>query len=263
MAVNVPRIRVLIVDDEAAARQHLVRLLQEHPDIAIVGECANGEEAVEALRAKDVDLALLDVQMPRLDGFGVIAAIGADRMPPIIFVSAYADFAVRAFEAYALDYLLKPFDGARLAKAMERAREALADRRTAGAGDERLAALLAHVGGSEARYPDAIAIKNGVRYVVTPVAEIDWIEADGNHARVFMQKRPRLLTKSLAVLEKDVLDPSVFVRVHRSSIVNARKIASVEPEVHGDLTLVLQDGTRIPCSRRYRKNLEGRLYFTS
>ena len=258
-------IRAILVDDEPPARQHLTRLLKAHPDVTIVGECSTGAEAIATLRSMPVDLVFLDVQMPVMDGFGVIAAIGPDKMPPIIFNSAYSEFAVRAFEAYAVDYLLKPFDAARLGVAMDRAREQLAARATSGAEpDERLKGLLAHVEGPETdRYPDAIAIKTGAHYVVTRVADIDWIEADGNYARVHIQKRPRLLTKSLATLEKDVLDPDVFVRVHRSSIVNAQKIATVEPDVHGDLTLVLRDGTQVQCSRRYRKQLEGKLYFTS
>jgi two-component system LytT family response regulator len=266
VAMTTRAIRALVVDDEAGARQNLARLLKAHDDVAIVAECADGADAVDTLRAMPVDLVFLDVQMPVLDGFGVIATVGADDMPPVIFTSAYSDFAVRAFEAYAIDYLLKPFDATRLSKALDRAREQVALRRAPAndAEDQRLAGLLAHVAtpGAE-RYPDAIAIKGGASYIVTPIADIDWIEADGNYARIHVQKRARLLTKSLATLEKDVLDPGIFVRVHRSSIVNAKKIAAVEPEVHGDLTLVLHDGTHVQCSRRYRKQLEEKLYFTT
>jgi two-component system LytT family response regulator len=259
-------LRAIVVDDEAPAREHLGRLLKLHPEVTIVRECADGAEAVETLRSTSVDLVFLDVQMPGLDGFGVIAEIGADRMPPVIFISAYSEFAVRAFEAYAIDYLLKPYDGARLGVALERAREQMVARKahSDGKDDERLTGLLAHVRGPQSdRYPDAIAIRSGSQYVVARVADIDWIEADGNYARVYVQKRARLLTKSLATLEKDVLDPEVFVRVHRSSIVNTRKIATVEPHAHGDLTLVLHDGTQVQCSRRYRQRLEDKLYFTS
>jgi two-component system LytT family response regulator len=258
-------IRALVVDDEAAARQYLVRLLRPHTDVVIVGECVNGREALDALREMAVDLVFLDVQMPELDGFGVIAGIGANKMPPVVFMSAYSEFAVRAFEAYAVDYLLKPFDAARLAVGLDRAREQLAVRKRGDdAGDERLKGLLAHrEGPATDRYPEAIAIRSGPHYVVTRVSDIDWIEADGNYAKVHIAKRPRLLTKSLATLEKEVLDPNVFVRVHRSSIVNTRKIATVQPDVHGDLTLVLSNGTHVQCSRRYRKQLDGKVYFTS
>ena len=260
-----PTIRAIIVDDEAPARQHLGRLLQAHPEIEVVRECADGASAVRTIGSTGVDLVFLDVQMPELDGFGVIAEVGPERMPPVIFISAYSEFAVRAFEAYAIDYLLKPYDGARLRVALERAKEQMAARKAHhDADDERLNGLLAHVEGPETdRYPDAIAIKSGANYVVTRVADIDWIEADGNYARIYAQKQARLLTKSLATLEKDVLDPEMFVRVHRSSIVNTQKIASVKPQQHGDFTLVLHDGTHVQCSRRYRKRLEDKLYFTS
>ena len=258
------KIRALVVDDEGEARQHTIRLLQAHTDITVVGECADGADAVRVLRSTPVELVLLDVQMPALDGFEVIATIGAAKMPAIVFISAYSEFAVRAFEAYAIDYLLKPFDAKRLGAALERAREEIARRKERRDPDERLPALLAHARAGESdRYPESIAIRSGASYVVTRVADIDWIEADGNYARVYVQKRPRLVTKSLAVLEKDVLDPAVFVRVHRSSIVNAKRIATLAPESHGDMTLTLLDGTRVQCSRRYRKRLEDRLYFTS
>jgi two-component system, LytTR family, response regulator len=271
-------IRAIIVDDEGPARQHIRALLQAHADVVVVGECATGLEAVGALAATAVDLAFLDVQMPELDGFGVVAEIGPERMPAVIFTSAYSEFAVRAFEAYALDYLLKPFDDARFAAALERARQQIRAERgvtingahptseaaTSGAADARLTGLVEHVRRpQQARYPEALAIKSGAHYVVVRMADVDWIEADGNYARLYAQKRPRLLTKSLATLEKDVLDPEVFVRVHRSAIVNSTKIAAVEPHFHGELTLVLHDGTRVQCSRRFRKRLEEKLYFTT
>ena len=262
-------IRALIVEDDARARERLRALARSSGDLAIAGECADGRAAVTALAAGGVDLVFLDVEMPRLDGFGVIAEVGAERMPPVIFTSAFSEYAVRAFEAYALDYLLKPFDDERFAAAVARAVEELEARRLAsggggGAENPRLAGLLEHLR-SEAlpMYPDAIAIRAGDQYVVVRVADIDWIEADGNYAKLFIQQRSRLLTKTLAKLEQDVLDPRVFVRVHRSAIVNASRIAAVEPLSHGELSLVLKDGTHVPCSRRHRKDLEERLYFTS
>jgi two-component system, LytTR family, response regulator len=259
-------IRAIVVDDEAPARQRLQSLLEAHPDIDVVRECANGREAVDVLTTTSVDLVFLDVQMPELDGFGVIAAVGVERMPPIIFTSAYSEFAVRAFEAYALDYLLKPFDDKRLEAALDRAREEVSARRATSMAenDARLVGLLQHLDRAESNhYPEAIAIKTGAQYVVTRVADIDWIEADGNYAKVYIQKRPRLLTKSLTTLEKDVLDPETFIRVHRSAIVNTARIAAVEPQLHGDVTLLLHDGTHVQCSRRFRKRLEEKLYFTT
>jgi len=266
VALTGSAIRAVVVDDEAPARDRLCACLARHPDVTVVRECANGREAVEALRSTQADLVFLDVQMPELDGFGVVAAIGPARMPPVIFTSAYSEFAVRAFEAYALDYLLKPFDDARLSAALDRARQELGDRarQPAGDGDVRISSLLEHVQQQSApRFPEAIAIKTGTQYLVARVAEIDWIEADGNYSRLYIHKRPKLLTKSLATLEKDVLDPDVFVRVHRSAIVNATKIAAVEPQIHGDLVLQLHDGTRVQCSRRFRKRLEEKFYFTT
>jgi two-component system, LytTR family, response regulator len=267
-----PPIRAIIVDDDALARQRLRLLADAEPDIAVAGEYQDGREAVEALAAGDIELVFLDVEMPRLDGFGVVSEVGADRMPPIIFTSAYSEFAVRAFEAYALDYLLKPFDDARFAAAVMRARERVEIRRSASTGrvagavelDSRLMGLLEHLRRpTSADYPDAIAIRTGGQYSVVRVADIDWIEADGNYAKVYVNQRPRLLTKTLGTLEREVLDPNVFVRVHRSAIVNTTKISAVEPHFHGELTLILSDGSRVECSRRFRKNLDEKLYFTT
>jgi two-component system, LytTR family, response regulator len=270
--VKSPAIRAIIVDDDPLARQRLRLLATAEPGLDIVGEYSDGREAVDALARGDVELVFLDVEMPRLDGFGVVSEVGVDRMPPVIFTSAYSEFAVRAFEAYALDYLLKPFDDARFAAAVARARERVDSLRAAVAAreapelslDPRLIGLLEHLRRpAGTSYPDAIAIRSGGQYVVVRVADIDWIEADGNYARVYVQQRARLLTKTLGTLEREVLDPHVFVRVHRSAIVNTTKIATVEPHAHGELTLVLHDGTRVECSRRFRKNLDDRLYFTT
>ena len=258
-------LRAIIVDDEAPAREHIRALLAPHADVIVVRECVDGRDAVDTLKTTPVDLVFLDVQMPDLDGFGVVSALGPERMPPVIFTTAYSEYAVRAFEAYALDYLLKPFDAKRFAAALDRAREELHARspQSSAPDDARLTGLLQHLQPPRNRYPDAIAIKTGNQYVVIRVADVEWIEADGNYARLYVQQRPHLLTKSLATLEKDVLDPEIFVRVHRSTIVNTTKITAVEPQLHGDLTLVLQAGTHVQCSRRFRKRLEEKLYFTT
>ena len=258
-------INALLVDDDEPARERVRSLLAAHPDVVIAGECRDGREAVRAIGASPIDLVFLDVEMRQLDGFGVLTEVGAERMPPVIFVSAYSQYAVRAFEAYALDYLLKPFDDARFATALDRGRTQVNARRHANAAlDQRLIGILEHLQRPQpAHFPDALAIRSGDQYVVVRVADIDWIEADGNYARLYVRGRARLLTRTLAALESDLLDPSVFIRVHRSAIVNVSKIASVEPLFHGELTLVLQDGTRVPCSRRHRNRLEERLYFTT
>jgi len=261
-----PRLRAIIVDDDVMALRRLRDLLGAHPDIEIVRECGDGIAAVEAIRATPADIVFLDVQMPGLDGFQVVAAVGAAQMPPVVFTSAYAEFAVRAFEAYALDYILKPFDDERFEAALGRVRPRLAAiAPAADAGlDARLLALVEHLRApATARYPEAIAVKAGAQYVVVRVADVDWIEADGNYSKLYVQKRPRLLAKSLVTLEKDVLDPERFVRVHRSAIVNVAKIIAVEPHFHGEVVLVLYDGTHVDCSRRHRKHLEERLYFTT
>jgi two-component system LytT family response regulator len=264
-----PPIRALVVDDDASARRRLRELAGRATDLVVIGECVDGREAVEALAANDVDLVFLDVEMPRLDGFGVIAEVGPDRMPPIIFTSAYSEFGVRAFEAYALDYLLKPFDDARFHAALQRARQQIEARGSHEVAvpaevDPRLLGLLEHLRDPHrSSFPEAIAVKTGGQYVVVRVADVDWIEAEGNYSKLYVKRRPRLLTKTLATLEKEVLDPDVFVRVHRSAIVNATKITAAEPHLHGDLSLVLHDGTHVHCSRRFRQRLAERLYFTT
>lgn len=270
-----PIIRALIVDDDALARERLRGLLQEETDVALAGECADGSEAAAVLAGGAVDLVFLDVQMPGIDGFGVVARVGLASMPPVIFTSAYSEFAVRAFEACALDYLLKPFNDERFRSALYRARQQISaqrERRTAAGAtsslaldlDARYTGLLEYLRRPQgSRYADAIAVRAGERYVMVRIAEIDWIEADGNYARLHVQQRPRLITKSLTALERDVLDPEVFVRVHRSAIVNTERIVAAEPLFHGELSLVLKDGSRVQCSRRHRKDIEERFYFTS
>jgi two-component system LytT family response regulator len=260
-------IRTLVVDDDVLARTHLRALLEGEADVEVVGECADGRTAVERIATLQPDLVLLDVQMPLLDGFGVVQQVGPGRMPPVIFISAHSDFAVRAFEAYALDYVLKPYESTRLLAAIARARETVAARRRAHAAlpdDGRLTALLAQFAlPTVPRYPDSLAVKLGDQYHVLRVPDIDWIEADGNHSRLHIAQRHRLIAKSLALLERQVLDPARFLRVHRSSIVNISKVVAVEPMFHGDVQLVLQNGTRVDCSRRYRSRLQERLYFTT
>lgn len=267
IAIMSTQIRTLVVDDDSHARHHIRELVKAFPDVSIVHESSGGLDAVEVIRAANLDLVFLDIQMADLDGFGVVAAAGADRMPPVIFMTAFSEYAVRAFEAYALDYLLKPFDSTRLAAAVEKARQQIAVRNNNPGNpppDGRISGLLQHLARPDDHlFPEAIAIRNGPQYVVTRIADVDWIEADGNYSRLHVHKRPRLLTKSLATLEKDILDPDVFIRVHRSAIVNATRITAVEPKMHGDLRLVLQDGTHVECSRRFRKRLEEKLYFTS
>ncbi|MBD0320777.1 MAG: response regulator [Gemmatimonadetes bacterium] len=256
------QIRTLVVDDDPHARRRLLSLLEREEGIAVIGECADGAEAIAAISELHPDLVFLDVQMPGVDGFGVVEAVGAARMPVTVFVSAHFEFAIRAFEAYALDYLLKPFDEERFRVAATRAREAVHARR--GRNDPRIEALLGYLRTPERPpYPEMLAIKSGSQHRFVPVTDIDYIQADGNHIRIFVERTPRVVSKSLAELEENVLDPRRFVRIHRSTIVNLARIAYVESLFHGDLSITLKDGTRLTCSRRYRARLQERVHFTS
>ncbi|HET6231958.1 MAG TPA: LytTR family DNA-binding domain-containing protein [Longimicrobiaceae bacterium] len=252
-------IRALVVDDDPLARKRIRALLEHEEDVALIGECADGAEAIPRIREERPDLVFLDVQMPQVDGFGVVEAIGAEHMPVVVFASAYVEFAVRAFEAYALDYLLKPFDEARFRAALQRARAAVRGR---AAVDPRMGALVDFLQApARVEYPQTIAIKVGDQYRFLGVDEIDWIEADGNYARLHVGGQQRLLHKTLADMEERLLDPARFVRIHRSTIANVSRIAAAEPLFHGELSVILKDGTRLVCSRRYRPRLQERVPF--
>ncbi|HEX2207662.1 MAG TPA: LytTR family DNA-binding domain-containing protein [Longimicrobium sp.] len=254
-------IRALVVDDDPLSRQRIRTLLERENDIEVVGECADGAEAIPVIREERPDLVFLDVQMPGVDGFGVVDAIGPELMPVTVFASAYVEFALRAFEAYALDYLLKPFDEERFARALERARHAARSRRAT--PDPRLDALVQLLRAPvRPEYPQLLAVKSGDQYRFVEVADIDWIEADGNYIRLHLGKQERLVHKTLQEMEEHLLDPAKFVRIHRSTIVNLSRIASVEPLFHRELSVALKDGTKLVCSRRYRPRLQERVYFT-
>jgi two-component system LytT family response regulator len=258
----VDRIRTLIVDDDALARERIRALVDLDPGLDLVGECADGLEGIRCIRDAEPQLVFLDVQMPRVDGFGVVSSIGVAKMPVTIFVSGYVDFALRAFEAYALDYLLKPFDDARFRTAVGRAREAVEARTWS--GDPRIEALLSFLHApARPRYPETLAVKAGGLYRFVPVSEIDYIVADGNHIRLFIEKSSKTVHKSLTEMESSVLDPDRFVRIHRSTIVNLARISFVEPLFHGDLSVALKDGTRLMCSRRFRPRLQEKVHFTA
>jgi len=255
-------LRTLIVDDDELSRGRIRSLLRDDPEIEVVGECRDGAEAIERIRAEAPDLVFLDVQMPEVDGFGVVQAIGAERMPVVVFVSAYVEFALRAFEAYALDYLLKPFEDERFHTAVQRAKRQVRGRGPA--SDERLAALLSYMERPRPEsYPEVLAIRVGEQYALVRVETIDWIEADGNYARLHLEGGSRLISKTLTELESKVLDPARFARIHRSTIVNLSRVVALEPLFHGEYSVILRDGTRLVCSRRYRHRLQERIYFTS
>jgi two-component system LytT family response regulator len=250
-------IRVLVVDDEAAARRGLRRRLAAVPDLVVVGECEDGEAAVAAIPALRPDLVFLDIQMPGLDGFGVIEAVGLHRMPAVVFVTAYDEFALRAFEVNALDYLLKPVDDARLQAALERARARAATR-----DDDwkrRLAAALDGLGHPAApRWCKRLAIRGNGRVLLVDVAEVDRIEAAGNYVHVHQGRKAHLLRETMAGLEAR-LDPERFARVSRAAIVNIDRVRELQPMFNGDFVVVLKDGTEVTGGRRYRDALRSLL----
>jgi two-component system LytT family response regulator len=245
-------IRAMIVDDEPLARRRIRSLLAEAGDVEVAAECANGKEAIRAIEASPPDLLFLDIQMPELDGFDVLQAIGVGHVPVVIFVTAYDQFAVRAFEAHALDYLLKPFDDERFEAALQRARTQIRQRQ-GGDLDRRLRALLA-----EARrdrgYLQRLAVPTGQRSVLIRTEQIDWIEAERNYIRLHVGGRTHLLRENLSRIES-ALDPTVFCRIHRSTIVNINRIQAVEAPLRGESLVVLHDGTKLTSGRSYRANL--------
>jgi two-component system LytT family response regulator len=246
------KIRALIVEDEPLARERIRTLLEEEPDVHIVGEVGDGRSAVEAIRARSPDLVFLDVNMPELDGFGVIEEIGTDDMPAVVFVTAFDQFAVKAFDTHALDYILKPFDQDRFHTAVDRARDALR-RRDAGELDARLKDLLSEV--RRPHYVERLAVKAGGKIIFLRIDDIDWIGAEGNYARLHTGNRSHLLRETMSSLEEK-LDPQRFLRIHRSTIVNTDAIAELEPLFQGDYVVILRGGTRLTSSRGYRGNLQ-------
>lgn len=246
------RIRTVIVDDEPLARKRLADLLAEIHDVEVLAECTNGEEAIRTIEETRPDLLFLDVQMPEIDGFDVLHAIGVGCVPAVIFVTAYDQFALRAFEAHALDYLLKPFDDERFAASLQRARERIRQQQF-GDVDRRLLALL-----NEAR-PDRghiqrLVVPSGHRSIFIRTDDVDWIEAERNYIRIHVRGQAHLLRENMSRIES-ALDPSKFCRIHRSTIVNIDRIHAVESLARGEYLVTLHDGTKLTSGRSYRQNL--------
>lgn len=248
-----PLIRVLVVDDEPLARTMLREMLRSDPQVAIVGESSNGREAVEAIRSQAPDLVFLDVQMPELGGFEVLETLGKVPIPHVIFVTAYDQYAVRAFEVHALDYLLKPFDRERFDVCWQRARAQIMRERNGGV-DQRILLLLEELKAGS-RYLERLVIKSGGRIYFLETNEIDWIEAEGNYVSVHSGKKSHLLRETISSLESQ-LDPRKFVRIHRSSIVRIDRIQELQPWFHGEYRVILQNGTQLTLSRNYRDKLQ-------
>jgi two-component system LytT family response regulator len=244
------QLRILIVDDEPLARERVRRLLQAEPDVAIVGECADGVEAIAATRSKHPDLIVLDVQMPEVNGFDVLSALAPEEVPLVIFATAYDEHAVRAFEVHALDYVLKPFDDERFLEALQRARERRGLERRSQDVAKILAALEEIRGGKETLRRIAVRSTGHIAFVRT--ADIDWVEAQGDYVSLHSQGKRHLVRENIGVLEER-LRGGGFVRIHRSTIVNISRIRELQPLFHGDYSVVLHDGTRLTMSRSYRE----------
>ena len=260
-------LRVVVADDELLARQRIRRLLRRESDVRIVAECPDGAATVAAVLREAPDLLFLDVQMPELDGFAVLRALPPERVPVTVFVTAFDQYALQAFEAQALDYLLKPFTESRFRAAFERAR-ALIDRSDAA---ERTAilklleqlrlehrAIRRHMEASGAETSERILVREDGLLRVIPVGEVDYLEAARNHVRVHAGRAVHLLREPLSSLEAR-LDPGRFARIHRSTVVNLDRVTEIQPWFSGDCMVVLQGGAKLRLSRSYRHEFESRL----
>ena len=236
-------IRALIVDDEPLSRERVRMLLGTHPEVQVVGECADGREAVSAIRAETPDLVFLDIQMPELDGFDVLQQLHGTRMPAVIFVTAYDEYAIRAFEVNAVDYLLKPVDPARFAAALERVTRSRPDDVV-----ERVLSVVESI--KRPRYRTRFVVRDAKGAFFLPADAITWLEAADNYVRLHTAGNAYLLRETLKNIEAS-LDPERFVRVHRSAMVNLEKIARVEPWTRGEYVIILRDGTRLTSSKAY------------
>jgi two-component system LytT family response regulator len=273
-------IRVLVTDDEPIARRRIRRFLRAESNVEVIGEASNGREAIEAIRQHNPDLVFLDVQMPDVDGFGVVQALGAEQMPAVIFVTAYDEYALKAFEVNALDYLLKPFDAERFKSAFQRAREHI-DRVTTAQAGRRLKTLLEQVlqddkvdvnmatqallgaSGTHAApkngYLDRLMVKSDGRVFFVKVADVDWFEASGNYVRVHVGKTSHLIRETMNGIESS-LNPQMFARIHRAVIVNLDRIKELQPWFAGDYVVILRDGRQLKLSRTYREQLQSRMH---
>lgn len=245
-------IRTIIVDDVDLARER-IKILLADAELEIVAECANGREAIKAIHSLKPELVFLDIQMPNISGFEVVEAIGVEEMPAVIFVTAYDEFALRAFEINAVDYLLKPFDEARLKRAVERAKREIAGRTPALEVEEKLRRLLKEVT-SEPKYLKRIPVKSARDMTLVLTGEIDWISAAGHYLELHVGSEKHLIREQLNRLEAK-LDPEKFVRIHRSIIVNLDSIKSLHPLFNGDHLVILNNGQELNLSRTYHEKL--------
>ena len=243
-------VRALIVDDEPLAREIIREMIRRDEEVEIAGECGNGIDAVSAIEDARPDIVFLDIQMPEMNGFEVIEAVGASKMPAIIFVTAYDQYAVNAFKVHALDYILKPFDWERFREALERAKSQIK-----GESDlsEKLSALLEKMRKKQ-DYAERLIIKTNGRVIFLRVEEIDWIEAEGNYVRLHVGKDSYLQRDTIGGMEAK-LDPTRFPRIHRSAIVNIDRVQELRPWFQGDYCVILRNGKELPLSRNYWEKL--------
>ena len=250
--MNAVRIKALITDDELLARKFIRRMLKQDPEVEIVGECSNGKEAVEMIKQHKPDVVFLDIQMPEMNGFAVLEALGPEHLPEIVFTTAYESYAIRAFEIHALDYLLKPFDQVRFKAALKHVKEQFSShpqresRLQLGALLENLRASPAHL--------DRIIIKADGRITFLNTREIDWIEADDKYVHLHIGKGTRMVRQTLSAMEAE-LDPRRFVRIHRSAIVNVERIKELQPLFSGEHSVLMENGTKLTLSRNYKEKL--------
>ncbi|HEY0174055.1 MAG TPA: LytTR family DNA-binding domain-containing protein [Pyrinomonadaceae bacterium] len=243
------KLRTVIIDDEAAARRRVVQFLNEISDVELVGECEDGRQAIDLINDLRPDLLLLDVQMPNLDGFGVVREIGPSPAPAIIFTTAYDQFALQAFEANALDYLLKPFSRERFGQAVSRARERISEA-AAGRLGRQLQALLRSLEAEPAR-AKRLEVRSSGCVIFLPVTDIDWIGSADNYLEVHAGRETHLIRETMGRIEAK-LDPGMFVRIHRSTIVNVTRVKLLRPLFNGDQLLTLSDGTQLTVGRNHR-----------
>jgi two-component system, LytTR family, response regulator len=247
------RIRALVIDDEPLARDMIREMLGSDSEVEVVAECSNGREAVEAIKSLSPDLIFLDIQMPELGGFEVLESFEPHQTPYVIFATAYDQYAVRAFEVHAFDYLLKPFDQERFDVAWQRAKAQIKQDRT-GDRDRHILALLEELKAGP-RYLERLVVKTGGRVFFLDVADIHCIEAEGNYVRVHDNGKHYLLRETISGLEGQ-LDPKQFLRIHRSAIVKIDKIKELQPWFHGEYRIILENGKQLTLSRNYRANLQ-------
>jgi two-component system LytT family response regulator len=248
----VAELRVLVVDDEPLVREGIRALLEREAELRVLGEARNGEEAVERIRALRPDLVLLDVQMPGMDGLAVVAALEPDERPAFVFVTAHSEYAIRAFDMHAVDYVLKPFDAERFATALRRARARMVEGKV-----DRLEALLATLRPAQT-YPERLLLKHEGTVVVVLADDIDWIEAADNYVKVHARTGRYMVREPLKQIESK-LDPARFARAHRSAIVNLSRVKSLDPLAAGENVITLTTGTRLTLSRGYRDHFRSLL----